>query len=187
MSIKSLSISAIQSKQEKAMIEALTELGHKAAIEAYKDARYNGKAYVDRTFNLNNSYGSAVYVNGDLIEDSIRYVNEGTSRSADERAPSGYSTGAEALRTYFKSAFVVRKMDNYTVLVAAAMWYASMVEKGYTVLQYDKAKQYMATHYQSVVAPILKKYGLDWMAPVMRKGIGVDTEFFRFGGSRHKD
>lgn len=180
------SIKNIKDKAKVALIEAFTELGHKAAIAAYRDARYNGKSYENRTFNLHDSYGSAVYVNGVLIEESIKFVNAGQSRKKDLKAPAGYENGRRALDTYFKTVFLVRKMDSYTILVAAAMWYASMLEKkGFTVIPYEAAKKHIVRNFDSVVSPILKKHKLEFLMPALRKGIGVDVEYFRFGGSRH--
>lgn len=187
MSISTTRLSGIKDNIKASLILAFTELGRKAALEAYRKARYGGKHYKDRTYNLNTSYGSAVYVNGVLIEDSIVAVNSGGYTKADKRAPSGYETGDKALKTYFKTAFVVRKRDTYTILVAAAMWYASMVEKkGFKVIEIEAAKEYIAKNFDSIVGPILKRHGLESIMPTLRKGIGVDVEYFRYGGSRHK-
>lgn len=188
MSVGISRLSGIEDKIQHALIRAFTELGRKAALEAYRKARFGGgKAYKNRTYNLNTSYGSAVYVNGVLIEDSIVAVNSGGYTRADKRAPAGYETGDRALKTYFRTAFVVRKRDTYTILVAAAMWYASMVEKkGFKVIELDAAKESIARNFDSVVGPILKQYGLESLMPTLRKGIGVDTEYFRFGGSRYR-
>lgn len=187
MSVGITRLGGISDNIQRALIRAFTELGRKAAMEAYRRARFGGKTYKDRTYNLNTSYGSAVYVNGVLIEDSITSVNSGGYTKPDKRAPSGYETGDRALKTYFKTAFVVRKRDTYTILVAAAMWYASMVEKkGFKVIALDAAKEYIAKNFDFVVGPILRQHGLEHIMPTLRKGIGVDVEHFRFGGSRHK-
>lgn len=188
MAINSKSLNSIGDKVQVALIKAFKELGRQAALEAYRDARFGGgKKYKNRTFNLNESYGSAVYVNGELIEESICHINPGGMTKPDPRAPAGYETGEKALNTYFKTAFVVRKRDTYTILIAAAMWYASMVEnKGYEVIELEEARRYIAKNFDSVVGPILKREGLESIMPVLRKGIGVDIEYFRFGGSRHR-
>jgi hypothetical protein len=187
MSIATARLESIKSQVNAPLIRAFTELGRKAALDAYRKSRYRGKVYKDRTYNLNTSYGSAVYVNGVLIEDSITTVNSGGYTKPDKRAPSGYETGDQALKTFFKTAFVVRKRDTYTILVAAAMWYASMVEKkGFKVIELDDAKKYIALNFDNVVGPILKSNNLQSILPLLRKGIGVDTEYFRFGGRRHK-
>lgn len=187
MSVGVTRLSGIANDMQRALIRAFTELGRKAATDAYRRARFGGKTYKDRTYNLNTSYGSAVYLNGVLIEDSITSVNSGGYTKPDKRAPSGYETGDRALKTYFKTAFVVRKRDTYTILVAAAMWYASMVEKkGYKVIEIDAAREYIAKNFDNVVGPVLKQYGLESFLPTLRKGMGVDIEYMRFGGSRHR-
>lgn len=185
MSIKVIHSRNVEEQVKKELLEAFIELGHMAAIKAYQGARH-GKKYQDRTSNLRASYGSAVYINGELIEESIRQIHSSTYK-VDKRAPSGYETGERALQTYFRTAFVVRKRDTWTILVAASMWYASMVEKkGFDVIEIDEARKYIAANFDDVVGPILKKHGLESFLPTLRKGIGTDNEYFRFGGSRHK-
>lgn len=185
MSVKVVSLINLPQLQAD-LVEAFTELGFGAAREAYKRARHGGKPYKDRTNNLYSSYGSAVYVNGNLIEKSIKHIHAPIYK-VDKRAPAGYETGDKALDTYFRTAFVVRKKDTYTILVAAAMWYASMVEKkGFNVIELDAAKEYIAKNYDEVVGPVLKKHGVESFLPTLRKGIGVDVEYFRYGGSRHR-
>ena len=67
------------------------------------------------------------------------------------------------------------------------MWYASMVEKkGFKVIELEAAKKHIAQNFDRVVGPVLKKYGLSSFLPTLRKGIGVDIEYFRYGGSRHR-
>ena len=185
MSIKTIKSSNIGDKIKKDLVVAFTELGRRAAIAAYQGAR-RGRKYENRTNNLYSSYGSAVYVDGELIEDSITRIHAPFYK-VDKRAPAGYETGDRALQTYFRTAFVVRKRDTYTILVAAAMWYASMVEKkGFDVIELDEARKTIAANFDEVVGPVLKEYGLESFLPTLRKGIGVDIEYFRFGGSRHK-
>lgn len=189
MAIKVISKSSIKDVATVALIDALTALGEQAALSAYKSARFAPNSYTNRSYNLHDSYGSAVYINGDLVKDSIRCINRSMSKAKDKHAPSGYEDGVTALNTYFKEAFVVRKRDSFTILVAAAMWYASMVEgmkegTGFKVFDYDAAKKYIARNLNSVVLPILKKYNMEFLMPTLRKGIGVDNEYYRFGGSR---
>ena len=188
MAIQVRKLSDLKDEIQRATVEALTELGKVVAHEAFVKARYGGgKTYENRTYNLNDSYGSAVYVNGVLVEDSIKYVNVAGLPPSDRRAPAGYETGEKALQTYFRTAFIVRKKDTYTILVAAAMWYASMVEKkGFKVIEVERAKEEIAKNFDKVVVPIFKARGLEAFVPLIRKGIGVDLEYFRFGGSRHK-
>lgn len=158
------------------LTQAFTTLGYKAAMEAYR-----GKTYTNRTFNLHDSYGSAVYLNGVLVEDSIRYVNRSRSTRADRHGRNqGGKTGREALNNFFRTAWVVRKQDNFTILVAAAMWYAKMVEgKGYVVLDNNVVKKAIADNFDAIVTPVLKKHNIESIAPTLRRGIGVDMLYYR--------
>lgn len=56
---------------EKEVIDFLTEQGERIIKEAYR--RRNWK---NRTYNLQDSYGSAVFRNGVLLRNTIRYVSE---------------------------------------------------------------------------------------------------------------
>ena len=50
MSVGVSRLSCIQDRVQQALIRAFTELGRKAALEAYRKARFGGgKAYKDRT------------------------------------------------------------------------------------------------------------------------------------------
>ena len=53
----------------KALISQLANDGEKSIREAYE-----GREFTNRTYNLHDSYGSAVYYNGTLVKSSIRYV-----------------------------------------------------------------------------------------------------------------
>ena len=55
--------------EERATVQKLAKLGYDAIMYAY-----NRKGFEHKTRNLHDSYGSAVYVNGNLIESSIRYI-----------------------------------------------------------------------------------------------------------------
>ncbi len=158
------------------LTQAFTTLGYKAARDAYRS-----KTYKNRTFNLHDSYGSAVYVNGKLVEDSIRYVNRSRSTRPDRHGRNqGGRTGRQALKNFFKTAWVVRKRDNFTILVAAAMWYAKIVEdKGYVVLNHSEIKQSILSNFDSVVRPVLKKHNIESLMPALRRGIGADMDYYR--------
>lgn len=158
------------------LTQAFTTLGYKAAMDAYRS-----KTYTNRTFNLHDSYGSAVYLNGKLVEDSIRYVNRSRSTRADRHGRNqGGRTGREALKNFFKNAWVVRKRDNFTILVAAAMWYAKIVEsKGYEVLDNEVVKNSIMSNFDATVSPVLKKHKIESFMPALRRGIGVDMDYYR--------
>ena len=156
------------------LVNALATLGWRASIEAYKR-----KSFTNRTFNLHDSYGSAVYVNGVLQDRTIRYMGGqmshryGTSQQAPKRkrksklGPRYYrygKSGREVLDVFFHGNkwYKGRQFgkNGIVLVVVAAMWYADFLEKkGYKVIT-DVGNAYIAQHIDDVIAPICKKYGV---------------------------
>lgn len=167
----------IKDRATEVFVEALTVVGYQVALEAYRR-----KTYTNRTFNLHDSYGSAVFVDGHLIPESIRYVNRTRSKRADRsgRAPMGAKTGREALRRFLDNAWIVRKKDRVTLVVAASMWYGEHVEsKGYEVLDEEFVESEIS-HRLSIVLPrILAKYpDLKGLEPMIRRWVGIDEVYY---------
>ena len=167
----------IKDKATKALVEALTTVGYKVAMEAYRR-----KTYTNRTFNLHDSYGSAVFVDGNLVPDSIKYVNRSRSKRADKHGHSvtGAKTGREALKRFFDQAWIVRNKDRITLVVAAAMWYGELVEtKGFVVLDEAFVKSEVSRRLDSVMPSILAKYPeLKGFESMFRRWVGIDETYY---------
>lgn len=173
----------IKDKATKALVEALTTIGWQVAMEAYRR-----KTYTNRTYNLHDSYGSAVFVNGVIVPDSKKYVNRsrstrrnthGHADSDNRYAKTGGLTGRQALDDFFKTV-VVSKKNKITLVVAAAMWYGEIVEsKGYVVFDESFVKREVAQRLLFVLPPILDKYPeLKGFAPTLMRYIGIDEEYY---------
>ena len=65
----------------KALISQLADDGEKAIRQAYE-----GREFTNRTYNLHDSYGSAVYYNGNLVKSSIRYIGAEMAKDVDWRS-----------------------------------------------------------------------------------------------------
>lgn len=168
--------SVVKDKLTKVLVEAFTSLGYFAALTAYRE-----HSFQHRTYNLHDSYGSAVFVNGKLVRDSIKFVNRSRSKKKDTHSHSigGAKTGREALIRFFENTHIGRSNNYITIVVAAAMWYAENVEsKGFTVLNENTVKNYIAQNYQKSITPILQKYGMDEFAPVVKKWLGIDEVYY---------
>jgi hypothetical protein len=172
----------VKDKATKALVEALTTVGWQVAMEAYRR-----KTYTNRTFNLHDSYGSAVYVDGVLQPDTKKYVNRSRSKrndvhghiDSDNRyAPYGLN-GRRALDDFFRTVEVSKK-NKITLVVAAAMWYGEIVEsKGYVVFDEQTVKREVAQRLLFVLPPILDKYPeLKGFTPTLLRYIGVDEEYY---------
>ena len=128
------------------LVDELAEWGHKAIIRAY-----NKKDWHNRTYNLHDSYASAVYVDGKLQQRTIRFVGEEMSSfvhatgrdysvsrhdfldpdrkgyrwgNEDEILTNGRDEAIAFLRQY------VPNTSGVQLVVIAAMFYADILERG---------------------------------------------------------
>jgi hypothetical protein len=171
----------IKDKATKALVEALTTVGWQVAMEAYRR-----KTYTNRTFNLHDSYGSAVYVDGVLQPDTKKYVNRSRSkrknthghRDYDNRYAEGVD-GRRALDDFFDN-LKISKRRKVTLVVAAAMWYGELVEsKGFVVLDENFVESAVSHRLAFVLPPILAKYPeLKGIDPKLFRYVGVDEEYY---------
>lgn len=172
----------VTDKATKALVEALTTVGWQVAMEAYRR-----KTYTNRTFNLHDSYGSAVYVDGVLQPDTRKYVNRSRSKrndvhghiDSDNRyAPYGLN-GRRALDDFFNN-LKISKRRKVTLVVAAAMWYGELVEsKGFVVLDERFVENAVQHRLAFVLPPILAKYPeLKGIDPKLFRYVGVDEEYY---------
>lgn len=147
---------------EQDMVAALTTLGYYAMMNAY------GKhSFTHRTRNLHDSYASAVYVNGRLIDSSIRYVGGVLSRQVD---PKTKKTGRETVLEYLHSHRFGAANNEIVLVVIAAMYYAGILEAGdkgagsrgpgakYIVI--SPAREYIDNNYWTAVYKVYDKYGI---------------------------
>lgn len=99
-------------------IDSLASIGEEAIKEAYST-----REFTNRTFNLKDSYGSAVYLDGQLLKETIRYI--GPSEAKVKRY--GLS-GREEIYKFFNEYSPNNK--GCDVVVAASMPYARELELG---------------------------------------------------------
>lgn len=154
----------IKDRLVKDLVGVCASLGYKAALEAYRQ-----KTYTNRTYNLHDSYGSAVYVRGELVKDSIRYV----SRSRSVRDVRG-TNGRKELLDFFSS-IKVNQQQEIAIVVSAAMWYSDYVErKGYNVLDSSVVEGVIVRNFEKMVRPVFKKYGAEAFIPNVRSFLGIN-------------
>lgn len=111
---------ALKREYERGMssiVQQLATLGYNALRFAYSKRGFN-----HRTKNLYESYASAVFVDGNLVENSMRFI---TNNAASK--PYGGKKGHQWAVDYFKSQ---HPRDKVTVLCVAAMPYAEYLEEG---------------------------------------------------------
>ena len=135
----------------KALISQLANDGEKAIREAYE-----GREFTNRTYNLHDSYGSAVYYNGALVKSSIRYVGTEMAEK-DERY------GRNEVNDFFAN-YRPKNRKGIDLVIVAAMFYADILEEGkgrlkrkYKVIA--EGEDYMknlATHFRGTLSKFVK-------------------------------
>jgi hypothetical protein len=144
------------------MVKALSTLGYFAMMDAY------GKhSFTHRSRNLHDSYASAVYVNGELIENSIKYVGGVLSRKIDYTT---HKTGRDTVNEYLHSHHFGAKNNEIVLVVIAAMFYAGILEDGDTnssgrgpgqkYIVISPARDFIDRNYLSVLRPVYDKHGV---------------------------
>lgn len=131
---------------------------HKWLISKGKDPN---NAWDDVTGNLRDSFGSAVYVNGELQKDTIRFANDnpigGRTRDAIDPRP-----GREVLLDYFNKIHPNRGKNDVTLVCVAAMYYTKFLEAGthrgaYKIRVVSAATDYIKRNWEQAVSGIYKQ------------------------------
>ena len=85
----------------------------------------NSRDYTHRTYNLHDSYGSAVYLNGKLVEKSVMLLGSKATKAKSYKGSK--LKGSEEIMKYFRS---YKPKSAIELVVAAAMPYGVVLEKG---------------------------------------------------------
>ena len=148
----------------KALISQLADDGEKAIREAYE-----GREFTNRTYNLHDSYGSAVYYNGALVKSSIRYVGAEMAEE-DERY------GRNEVNDFFSN-YRPKNRKGIDLVIVAAMFYADILEEGkgklkrkYKVI--SEGEDYMrevASRFNGTLSKVVKARDLSVMTTIKDK------------------
>ena len=85
----------------------------------------SSRDYTHRTLNLHDSYGSAVYLNGKLVEKSVMMLGSKATKAKSYKGSK--LKGSEEIMKYFRS---YKPKSTIELVVAAAMPYGVVLEKG---------------------------------------------------------
>ncbi len=118
-------------------------------------------AWDDITGNLRDSFGSAVYVNGELQRNSIRFANDNPTgeRTRDAIDP---RPGREVLLDYFNKIHPNRGKNDVTLVCVAAMYYTKFLEAGthrghYKIRVVSSASDYVRRNWERAVSGIYQQ------------------------------
>lgn len=121
--MKTNAITKAYMQATQAMIIRLTNEGNRLIVKAYNESDYRK----DKTQNLHDSYGSAVYYNGRLQVKSKRFFG---SRAVSGKVDDDGSLimGRSEINDYLDS--YIAKPRGYELVVAVAMFYGKILEAG---------------------------------------------------------
>lgn len=105
-------------------IESLAEEGRRIIMLAYAS-----RGFENRTKNLKDSYVSAVFKNGRLIESSIRFLNRDPNEQDAEKAHSSGLWGREEAMYFLKDVKDRQPKEGYSLVIGVGMFYGSILEK----------------------------------------------------------
>lgn len=156
--------------EERATIEAMAKLGYDALMYAYKRRDFN-----HQTRNLHDSYGSAVYYNGQLIPSSIRYIGGELSRKAD---PKTKMTGRQTLDDFFKRSHYGRAKGEMVLVCVAAMYYTKFLEEGshgggYKIQVISAARDYVDQNYSKYLSTKQRSIVFKGIRPISNENDGL--------------
>lgn len=164
---------------ERDIVRALKPLGKKAILHAYHtghtDAvRAMGAQYVKhgkkgamdskwrhKLGNLHDSFASAVFVNGVLVQTSVQYLNNPISKKRDYRTK---KNGRQTVKEYLRKMSFGAKNNEIILVVIAAMFYTRWLEKSLSgsgkFVVISPAREFIRQHIQQVLEPVYRKYGI---------------------------
>ena len=106
------------------LISDLSDRGNSIIISAYKRANYSK----NKTQNLHDSYGSAVYLDGILQRQSMRLMTASASVGRYNKYDGEIQKGADEIKKFFQRYKAINK--GIELVVAVAMFYGQFLEDG---------------------------------------------------------
>lgn len=116
-------------------------------------------AWTHRSYNLYDSFASAVYVDGQLREDTVRYL------SPYPLSKSKTKNGRDTVNEYLRKIHPYRGRNVVTVIVVAAMIYTQYLESGrhrggYKIKVIAPARKYIRDNWWRYVDGVYKRFNV---------------------------
>ena len=155
---------------ERDTIQKMAKLGYDAIMYAY-----NHRGFQHKTRNLHDSFGSAVYYNGTLIESSIRYVGGELSKKDD---PLTKKSGRETLNEFFRRSHFGRAKGEMVLVCVAAMYYTKYLEEGrhrggYKIQVISAARDYVNQNYNKYLGSKQRTIVFKGIRPISNESTGL--------------
>lgn len=162
---------------------------------------FSSRGFVNRTYNLHDSYGSAVFVNGSLYPETIRYAGSAQAQDKSARQMGDYKGGRtwpnkQGKRHYTGDTIYVSGREEVNrffldyqskgstksgieLVIVAAMFYASILEGGRGRL---RRRYQVISGATNVMGSLANKYGADLYAfTIWRDANKIGAGSFDFG------
>lgn len=169
--------------EERATIQKLASLGYNAIMYAYKLGHGSGSTVTPirdgkwrhRTRNLHDSFGSAVYYNGVLIESSIRYIGGELSQKTD---PLTKMTGRQTLNEFLHRSHFGRAKGEMVLVCVAAMYYTEYLEEGrhrgkYKIQVISSARDYVEQNIDKYLNTKQRLIVYKGIKPISNENVGL--------------
>ena len=171
--------------QERYVVQQLAKLGYDAIMYAFRQGHASGSydfknpprdgKWRNRTGNLHDGFGSAVYVAGTLIQSSIRFVGGEISRRRD---PLTMETGREALMNFFNNRHYGSKKSDIVLVCVSAMYYTKYLENGthkgkYVIRVISGARDYIDQNYNKYLGDKKLALVLRGIKPISNEKVGL--------------
>ena len=181
-------------KQTKELfVKRLTLLGQDALDYAFHLSFKANKAkgekgvWTHRTHNLGDGFGSAVYVNGYLRPETIRYIyNTPESQTGDKHTG---EQGRQALDDYFNRIHPMKGSGDVIVIVASAMYYTRFLEEGTyggggqpSIRVISGARDYIDRNWWAYVYDIYRRWQLPRPNARVIKGVLTELQNVYYNG-----
>lgn len=141
---------SIYDKYKSAMARSLAEDGYELIRKAFEGSDYSH----NKTQNLHDSYGSAVYYNGKLVEGSKRFMTSFAVGGKYNTYTNELEYGRSEIDSFFDN--YKAKSKGFELVLAAAIFYAPILEEGRGGI---KRKYRVISFIADNVDAVARKYG----------------------------
>jgi hypothetical protein len=138
---------------ERDIVRALSDLGVKAMEDAYAKKRFTR-----RTGNLEDSYGSAVFVRGKVVQSTMKFL--GGNPISKKKDSKTHKTGRQTVKDYFLTWSWGKGQNEIVLVVIAAMYYAGILEKAHYFNVISPAREYIDLHWAEELKEVYAKHGI---------------------------
>ena len=174
-------------------VKRLTLLGQDALDYAFHLGFRANKAkgakgvWTHRTHNLGDGFGSAVYVNGYLRPETIRYIYNTPESQTDDKHTG--ERGRQALDDYFNRIHPMKGSGDVIVIVASAMYYTRFLEEGTygrggqpSIRVISGARDYIDRNWWAYVYDIYRRWQLPRPNARVIKGVLTELQNVYYNG-----